>query len=299
MTTPSGVRVTGDAAIHLGVACGSDPSSLRPFVGYGGIDRLEEAASSSYHALQTSLRRDAGKLQLSVAYTYSHAIDNQSSRYDSNFVDSYNLRSNRASGAYDQRHILNVSYIYDLPSFHGQQIISRILRSWQLSGITTFQTGTPFSVTNNAAYGDNAGVANAVGTGSYADLIGDPVSAHTKSVEGIPGPLIFNPAAFAAPRGLTFGNSGRNSLRNPQRTNFDLALFKRFVVSEAKWFEFRGEAFNVFNHTQWAGINSGMACYGGPANSAGTADCLATSNFLHPNSAHRSRILQLGLKLIL
>ena len=297
-TTPSGVRVTGDAAIHLSVACGSDPSSLRPFVGYGGIDRLEEVASSSYHALQTSLRRDAGTLQFSVAYTYSHAIDNVSSRYDSNFVDSYNLRSNRASGAYDQRHILNVSYIYDLPSFPGQQIISRIFRSWQLSGITTFQTGTPFSVTNNAVYGDNAGVANAVGTGSYADLIGNPVSAHTKSVEGILGPLLFNSAAFVAPRGLTFGNSGRNSLRNPQRTNFDLALFKRFVVSEAKWFEFRGEAFNVFNHTQWAGINSGMACYGGPANSAGTDDCLATSNFLHPSSAHRSRILQLGLKFI-
>jgi len=169
-----------------------------------------------------------------------------------------------------------------------------------LSGITMFQTGTPFSVTNATAFGDNAGVANAVGTGSYADLIGDPDSASpTKFVEGIPGPLLFNPAAFAAPRGLTFGNSGRNLLRNPRRASFDVALFKHFALSEGKGFEFRTEAFNLFNHTQWNAINSGMACYGGPSNSAGTSDCLATNNFLHPQSAHRSRILQLGLKVIL
>ena len=299
MTTPSGVPVAGDAAIHLFVACGNDPSPLRPFVGFGPIALLDEAASSSYHALQASLRRDVGGLQFSVAYTYSHAIDDSSDRFDGNFVDSYNFRSNRSSSSLDQRHILNVSYIYDLPSLERPQMIFKLLSGWQLSGITTFQTGTPFSVTNSTAFGDNAGVANGVGTGSYADLIGDPYAAPpTKSVEGIPGPLLYNPAAFAAPRGLTFGNSGRNSLRNPRRTNFDIALFKRFVLSPSKWFEFRGEAFNIFNHTQWAGINNGMTCYSGALNSAGNSDCLITSNFLHPNSAHRSRILQLGLKFI-
>jgi hypothetical protein len=299
MTTPTGVPITGEAAIHLAIACGNNPSPLRPFVGFGIIDRLEEAASSIYHALQASLRRDVGGLQFSVAYTYSHAIDNLSARFDGNFVDSYNFRSNRSSGNFDQRHILNISYIYDLPFFKRPGAISRFFGGWQLSGITTLQTGTPFTVTNNAAFRDNAGVANAVGTGSYADAIGDPNSAPpTRFIEGIPGPLLFNPAAFAAPRGLTFGNSGRNFLRNPRRTNFDMALFKRFAVSEAKRFEFRTEAFNIFNHTQWAGINNGMTCYGGSFNSAADADCVATSNFLHPNSAHRSRILQLGLKFI-
>ena len=298
MTTPSGVSVTGDAAIHLTIACGNDPSSFRPFIGFGRISRLEEAASSSYHALQASLRRDIGRLQFSVAYTYSHAIDDLSARGDGNFVDSYNFRSNRASGAFDQRHILNLSYIYDLPSFRYPKIIYRVFGGWQLSGITAFQTGTPFSVTNNQPF-DNAGVANAIGTGSYADLIGDPDSGGpTRFFEGIPGPLLYNPAAFTAPRGLTFGDSGRNSLRNTRRTNFDVALFKRFAIGESKWFEFRSEAFNIFNHTQWAGINSGMGCYGGALNSAGTSDCLMTSNFLHPSSAHRSRILQLGLKFI-
>jgi hypothetical protein len=76
---------------------------------------VEETASSTYHALEASLRRSVGALQFSVAYTYSHAIDNLSGRGDNNFVDSYNFRSNRASGSFDQRHILNIGYVYDLP----------------------------------------------------------------------------------------------------------------------------------------------------------------------------------------
>ena len=60
------------------------------------------------------------------------------------------------------------------------------------------------------------------------------------------------PAAFAVPTGLTFGNSGRNYLRNPNRTNFDMALFKHFAIKESMAFEFRAEAFNVFNHSEWS-----------------------------------------------
>ena len=176
-------------------------------------------------------------------------------------------------------------------------MVGKVFEGMQFSGITTFQTGTPFSVANNAAFSDNAGVANGFGSGTYPDLTGDARTAPpTKFVEGIAGPLLFNPAAFAAPRGLTFGNSGRNLLRNPRRTNFDMALFRNVAISNDKAFEFRAEAFNVFNHTQWAGINSATTCYGGPFNSAGDATCLVSSNFLHPYSAHRARILQLGLK---
>jgi hypothetical protein len=297
MSTPSGVSVVGQTAINLALACRADASPFRPFVGFGAIDRLEEAASSNYHALQASLRRSIGDLQFSFAYTYSHSIDNSSDRFDFNFVDSYNFASNRASSDFDQRHILNIGYVYDLPSLKGTGTAQKILGGWQLSGITTFQSGTPFSVVNTANFGDNAGVATGVGSGSFADLIGDPrASPRVRFIEGIPGPLLFNPGAYAAPRGLTFGNSGRNSLRSPQRTNFDIALLKHFSISEARQLEFRAEAFNIFNHTQWAGINSGLNCYGGPSNSAGDPRCLAASNFLHPNSAHRPRVLQFGLK---
>jgi hypothetical protein len=295
--TASGIPVAGAAAINLAVACHVDPSPLRPFVGFGAINRLEQAASSTYHALQASLRRRLGALQFSAAYTYSHAIDNSSARFDFNIVDSYNPSASRASGNFDRRHILNIGYTYDLPFYTKPGVASDLLGGWQFSGIITFETGNPFSVAN--FFSDNAGVANGYGSGTYADLIGDPgTTPPAKFVEGVAGPLLFNPAAFGAPRGLTFGNSGRNLLRIPRRTNFDMALFKTVAISDAKSFEFRAEAFNVFNHTQWAGINSAMTCYGGPLNSAADPGCLASSNFLHPNSAHRARILQFGLKFI-
>ena len=74
------------------------------------------------------------------------------------------------------------------------------------------------------------------------------------SPAGVYGPLLFNPAAFAAPQGLSFGTVGRNSLNNPSRTNFDMGLFKHFAFNEARAVEFRAEGYNVFNHTEWSGV---------------------------------------------
>ena len=97
--------------------CGADPSPFRPFLGYGDITHLQYAASSIYHAVQISVRRTMGSLNLSVAYTYSHSIDDSSDRFDGSFVDSANPSANRASSNFDQRHILNISYVWDLPGF--------------------------------------------------------------------------------------------------------------------------------------------------------------------------------------
>src|SRR5437879_13264060 len=125
-TTPSVVPVTGQALINLRVQCGDDPSPFRPFAGFGDITHLEYRASSIYHALQTSVRRNVGGLQLSFAYTWSHSIDDSSDRYDGSFVDSYNPSSNRASSHFDQRHILNFSYVWDLPVFKSHGLVHHI-----------------------------------------------------------------------------------------------------------------------------------------------------------------------------
>ena len=101
----------------------------------------------------------------------------------------------------------------------------------------------------------------------------------------------FSGNAFAQPRGLTFGDSGRNILRNPSRTNFDMALFKRFQIKEALGFEFRAEAYNIFNHTQWGNIAGDSGSAGGAGNNTFGGD-----GFLYVSSAHNPRILQLGLK---
>jgi hypothetical protein len=280
------------------VACGGDASPFRPFVGYGSITRKLYAADSIYNSLQVSIRRTIAPLTLSLSYTYSHSLDDSSDWQDANFVNSFDLRTNRASSNFDERHILTISYIYNIPSFHETGVAKAILGGWQYSGITTFNTGTPFSVTNGV-FGDNAGVANGVGTnGSYVDVIGNPHGAPPPADLGIgTGPLLFNPAAFAQPQGLTFGMSGRNSLNNPSRLNFDMALFKNIPIHESISMQFRAEGFNIFNHTQWTGVSAQTSCYGGPDNSAGDASCLG-NGFLQPNGAHLGRIFQFGLKLM-
>jgi hypothetical protein len=260
-------------------------------------------------------------------------------------VNSLDLRSNRASSNFDQRHLVNISYVYSLPKFSrllqdsllgspnsaedesqpaSSPEPSRIMRwlgdGWQLSGITTYQSGTPFSVINNAGSSgigvlDNAGVANGYSTNngspalSYPDVITNPAPAALKSNASSFGPLLLNPNQFVAPRGLTFGDAGRNFLNNPSRLNFDMSLLKRFPIREGSDLEFRAEAFNVFNHTQFrlydpnlgnTGSNI-ISCYGGSNYSAGAyfpggTDCLTGSSFLHPVDAHRPRTLQLAVK---
>jgi hypothetical protein len=319
--TVNGKTTTGSWANNLAVACGltaADP--YRPFNGIGDITRKDQTGSSNYNGLQVALRHSVGGLQLSAAYTYSHSIDDSSDYNDAGFVNSYALNSYRASSNFDQRHVFNLGYVYDLPFFKNKGLANRLLGGWEWSGITTIQSGTPFSVYNLGAGSvpsDNAGVGNGFATGSsYPDLVGNPNAGVVNvPVSGV-GPLLYNPAAFAAPTGLTFGTATRNMLTNPSRTNFDMALLKHIAVTESKYFEFRAEAFNIFNHTEWAwlGGDAGSAadnangsgatgantigCYGGINNSAGDPSCISTATLLHPGAVHNARILQFALKFI-
>lgn len=297
---------TGGWATNLAVACGNTPDYYRPYSGVHTITRLENGANSTYHAFQASARKSVGSLNLTAAYTYSHSIDDSSDRYDLTFVNSYNPNFTRASSNFDERHILNAGWVYDVPLFKKSGLSHSLLGGWEWSGIESFSTGTPLTVTNGTTYGDNAGVANAAGTGSFPDLIGNPNS-------GIPAgnsspsysKYAINPGAFALPTGLTFGDAGRNDIRNPSRLNFDMGIFKHFAIKESTALEFRAEAFNVFNHTQFAlstaatsgGVTQAMTCGTGPNNSAG-GSCLGSGGFGEISSAHLARILQFSLKFI-
>src|SRR5262249_33044547 len=198
-----------------------------------------------------------------------------------------------------------------LPLFTKPGLMNKLLGGWQWSGLTTIQAGTPFSPANGVI-GDNAGVANGVSVNSaqsYADVIGDPKANVSKASFNGFGPLFYSPNAFAPPRGLTFGNAGRNILVNPRRTNFDMSLFKHFAIKEGMAFEFRAEAFNVFNHIEyaWLGGDNGSAASNSPfSNSNNTATCyvqgdptcVQTNGYLRPAAAHNGRIMQLGAKFI-
>jgi hypothetical protein len=308
-------------ATNLFVACGNNSAFFRPYQGIGDIQRKDQTGSSNYNALQATLRHNIGGLELNAAYTYSHSIDDSSDYNDTGFVNAYNLNGYRASSNFDQRHNFTIAYVYDEPFFKHKSVANMFLGGWQWSGITLIQSGTPFSVYNEGffATADNAGVGNDFATaGSYPDLVSNP----HQGVNGSPlagnlsgfGPLLYNPAAFTLPTGLTFGDAGRNILRNPWRTNFDMALLKHFRVTESKYFEFRAEAFNVFNHVEynWLGGDAGsaadnagrgttsneLACYGPSAPySAGDPSC-AGNAYLRSAGTHLPRILQLALKFI-
>jgi hypothetical protein len=345
---PNGTAQIGPTSpvyANMATACagvnGLDPRSygavggaLAPTV--GSIYSLQNVADSSYNALQATVRRTKGPLTLGVSYTYSHSLDDSSDRTTVAFVNAFDLRQNWASSDFDERHLLNINYIYKLPlrsiwrsaNFwadsdstndisakdhnYDSPAAKRVLEGWELSGITVFQSGTPFTVLNGGtpqgvSVPDNAGVDAVNGPGSYPDIAINPVKVAAGSGNNSVtyGPLLGNPGMFVAPTGLTYGDAGRNSLNNPHRWNFDMSLLKNFQFGERYSMQFRVEAFNVFNHTQFRIYdpsnvgntgNNIITCYGGPQNSAAYASCLADSSFLHPVDAHRPRTLQLGMK---
>jgi hypothetical protein len=308
MTTPSGVAITGQAAVNLSVACGTNADFFRPFQGLHTVTRLENQANSDYNALQVSARRSVGALNLTGAYTYSHSIDNSSDRYDGTFVNSYNPNFTRASSNFDQRHLLNFSWVYDLPFFKKPGLTHSLLGGWEWSGIESFSTGIPLTITNSTTYGDNAGVGNATGTGSFPDRIGNPPSGIPPASQ-VSSPSYskfdFNPAAFTLPQGLTFGNAGRSDARNPNRINFDMGVFKHFAIKESTAVEFRAEAFNIFNHPQYyiasasgSGQTVGMSCLMPPGGNAGSCIGPGGSSFGEISSAHLARVMQFSVKFL-
>ncbi|HEY2820432.1 MAG TPA: TonB-dependent receptor [Candidatus Acidoferrum sp.] len=289
-TLGNGTVVPGAAVSNLWVACGNNPDPLRTsFPSASNITNLEDTANSIYHSLQVSAQRTVGALTLSFSYTYSHSIDDSSDRFDNAFVNAFDVASNRAASNFDQRHNMAISYVYALPFAKSPGLKHTLLGGWQVSGITVAQSGTPFSVTNGTEFGDSAGVGNGVGTGSRPDLVGDPGSGSLTDTGGERGPLYFNPGAYAVPTGLTFGNVGRNTLYLPGRLNFDFGTFKRFAINERSGFEFKWETFNLFNHTQYNGINSALDTDDPGANTT-------SSGFMHLNSTHLPRIMQFGLR---
>ena len=315
--TPAYNNLSTACSYAIPINSGPLINSLRPYRGIGQIVTLNNVATSSYNALQVTARRTTGPLTLGFSYTWSHSLDDSSDRFDP-VPNAFDLGSNWASSNFDERHLLNVSYIYDIPvpdSWKRSSLLRNAIGGWQWSGITVLQSGIPFSVINSPSSSistaDNAGVANGIGVSSiqsYPDLVGNPHSkppANGNNGTTI-GPLLLNPNAFVVPRGLTFGTAGRNSVNNPYRWNFDMSLFKDFKIREGQLLQFRAEAFNVFNNTQFEiynpakrnQANNTITCYGDSATgySAGADVCLAGNAFLHPIDAHRPRTLQLALK---
>jgi hypothetical protein len=201
--------------------------------------------TSNYNALQSQLtRRFANGFQAQVSYTFSKAIafnDEADSTLAFNIPNAFGR--NRSVTGYDRTHNFQAGWTAELPFGQGkrwaQTGVSRfLLGGWQLNGIFSAYSGTPFSVTASGAS------LNAPTETQTADQVMQQVAILGGTG---PGQSYFDPAAFAPVTAVRYGTSGLNILRGPGFANVDMGLFRQFSVSEKVSVQFRAEAFNFTN----------------------------------------------------
>ena len=217
-----------------------------------GLYQICNCDNSSYHALQVKVQKRATRgLDLLVTYTYGKAMAN--SETGGAFSNNLNWWQDHGPANYDRTQTLTISHLYQLPFGRGRHWgsgISRaedlILGGWDFSGISTFESGLPFT-----PQVFNAPLLFADFNSVRADQIGSP------HVSNPNANLWFNPAAFVYPQGAgRNGDVHHNALRGPGFDELDLALGKVFPITEGKTLEFKWEVFNAANHVNLANPNN-------------------------------------------
>jgi hypothetical protein len=237
---------------------GVNIAALRPYRGFGAIRLAENTGKSRYNSLQISAdRRYANGLKVGAAYTLSKSLDNASDKRNV-LWNTYDDSGFWGPSSFDRRHVFNVYYIYDLPFWKDQNtLLKNIAGGWQISGASFFRTGTPFSVVQGGT--DIAGVGDANFNQPY-NLVGDPLAGANRQFSAGSGNdqnFWINPAAFTRPANGTFGNAPRDLVYNPGEQQWDIAVFKNFVLKGTQKLQFRAEMFNFPNHQNWNGVASG------------------------------------------
>jgi hypothetical protein len=255
---------------------------LRLYPDYGPATVLTSQGNSSYHALQTRLdRRFHRGFQLSASYTWSKDIDSTSDPISGSTQDpggSYltsvpvsqgGLELDRGLSDYDRRHRLTITYLWTIPGPRSGWM-RYALGGWSLAGITTFQSGTPFTVANGFDRNNDAIAGDRPDIGNPNAPLNTRAITSTSCTTGYQNP---DTGACVSPRdvhwveGIGFPNRstvGRNTLHTGGTNNFDLNLTKAIPLGETKRLELRWEAFNAFNHPQFIQVPQ-MSVFGAPA----------------------------------
>jgi hypothetical protein len=212
---------------------------------FSSIFAQDTIANSAYNSLQASLeKRFAHGLQFTAAYTFSKSFDEASSF--EGILNPIDPRRSRSLSSFDARHRIVWSYYWELPVRKYSGAKGQILNGWALSGITTFQTGFPIRISTL----DDQELMYSFDF----ELPGEPdlvAPLHTMKPQKN-GNYYFDPASFSEDN--TFGRIGsspRTICCGPHISNTDFAVLKTFTISETKRVDFRGEFFNIFNHTQF------------------------------------------------
>jgi hypothetical protein len=241
--------------------------------GYSGYQLFANDAYSIYHALQASVTRRWNQSYFQAAYTFSKNIDATSTgntAFNTAYNDQSNINASRGISDFNRPHRLSVSYAYELPFFqHSTGFKKTALGGWQISGVSVFQNGLPFSI-----YDSSAGTAF-LGQGSTpllgASLApGATISSGLSSgnlrnrvANGYLNPAAFQPAPFVDPAACLadptgnfcttgFGDLGRNIYHGPFQQNWDVSFLKHFRIGERQDVRFAADFFNLWNHTNFA-----------------------------------------------
>jgi hypothetical protein len=240
---------------------GGDLQTRRAIYGYGQYGNIFEAqsgANSSFHSLEASyLKRMSSHFSLRLAYTFSKSIDDQSSFLgispDPNFPqNSRNLAAEKAASSFDMRHRFVGAYVIDLPQGNLWT------RNTQIRGITTIESGQPFTPqltsgfdnSNSGNNGGSAGTDRPDVVGSWTTGSCPNPSGGAPFAVGTPN-CWFNTSAFVAGPPNTFGNAGRNIIRGPGFASFDLSARRNFNLTEHLKMSFEAQAFNLFNRANF------------------------------------------------
>jgi hypothetical protein len=224
---------------------------------FGSVGEQTTDGNSNYNSFQASLRNSPSHgLQFSASYTWSHSLDIGSHFEDTGLstraINPFNLHANYGDSVFDARQRFVAYYSYQIPSRTGGGSLMLLLGGWEVSGITTLQTGFPITISNPGSFTSLTctsfvfyGCWDVPNVSGPVHVYGDPRTS--------PNNLWFNPDAFSPPPFGILGNARRNFFHGPGLNQTDLALHKWIQLgsSEARRLELRLEAFNVFNHAQF------------------------------------------------
>jgi hypothetical protein len=224
---------------------------LRPYIGYSGAQGFRGIYTANYNGLQSQLQKQfKGNSLINISYTWSHSLTTyQADRSTGSIMPLQgNIRQyNYGPGIGDRRHVLTANFVYDLPWYREQKgFVGHMLGGWQVSGVQTFQTGLPATISSNQAYDPTGADCLGPSPCSFrANQVGNPNSNQPNLYTNW-----FNASAYTNP---TYGQttlpaSQPGSLRLPGFWRTDLGAFKNIKFTERFTGQFRFETFNTFNH---------------------------------------------------
>ncbi len=258
----------------------SDPLHVRPIPQMSGFTAVTWDGWEKYHALALTLTQHAWRgLTIDTNYTWSKALDAASNPGANNAgtnlpQDPNNMAAEKGLSDFDHRHRFVASFLYHLPFLkHSEGWVHAVLADWQVGGIYTLESGSPFTVNLST---DNANNGQPVQS-QRPDFVCDPNNGPKTTAEW------FTTSCFAMPAPLAYGTAGRDTVIGPGLNNFDATFQKDFAMQEGVKLQFRADMFNFFNHPNFKQPNRIFT-----ANS---------SNFGTISGANDPRIMQFSLRL--